>query len=192
MQAIKNFIIKNVSKTFLAYMILVYRYNRKYKNILKTLIFSIKALFHFYAPNKKLLKGTQIRKLFSKVKIEINEEDRFVYNIDIFKTIQRDNRIMDNVTVDYSKILNSSLNEMKKINENMKDCDYKNGQRDLLIGIEEYIDRECKEIEKSNINNKEKLIQYLKSIKDKKAIGFEESIQRILFFNQLLWQVGHG
>lgn len=192
MQVIKNFIIQHVSKTFLAYMILVYRYNRKYKNILKTLIFSIKALFHFYVPNKKLLKGTQIRKLFNKVKIEINEKDRFVYNIDIFKTIHRDNRIMDNVTVDYSKVLNLSLNEMKKMNENMEDCDYKNGQRDLLIGIEEYIDRECKEIEKSNINDKKKLIQYLKNIKDKKAIGFEESIQRILFFNQLLWQVGHG
>lgn len=192
MQAIKNFVLEHFSKTFLAYLILVYRYNRKYKNILKTLVFSIKALLHFYAPSKKLLKGAQVRKLFNKVKIEINEKDRFVYNIDIFKTIHRDNRIMDNVTVDYSKVLNSSLNEMKKINENMKDCDYKNGQKELLIGIEEYIDRECKEIEKSNREDKEKIIKYLKNIKDKKADSFEESIQRILFFNQLLWQVGHG
>ena len=192
MQAIKDFVLKHFSKTFLAYLILVFRYNRKYKNIFKTLIFSIKALIHFYAPSKKLLKGAQLRKLFNKVKIEINEKDRFVYNIDIFKTIHRDNRIMDNVTVDYSKVLNSSINEMKKNNEKMKDCDYKNGQKELLIGIEEYIDRECKEIEKSNREDKEKIIKYLNNIKDKKADGFEESIQRILFFNQLLWQVGHG
>ena len=41
MQAIKNFVLEHFSKTFLAYLILVYRYNRKYKNILKTLVFSI-------------------------------------------------------------------------------------------------------------------------------------------------------
>ena len=76
MQVIKNFIIQHVSKTFLAYVILVFRYNRKYKNILKTFIFSIKALIHFYVPNKKLLKGEQIRKLLNKVKIEINKEDK--------------------------------------------------------------------------------------------------------------------
>lgn len=192
MQAIKDFIIRHVSKTFLAYMILVFRYNRKYKNILKTLIFSIKALFHFYAPNKKLLKGVQIRKVFRKVKIEINEEDRFVYNIDIFKTIHRDDRIIDNISIDYSKVLNTSLKEMKNANEKMRDSDYKTSQKELLIGIEEYIDRECEQIEKSNRKDKEKTIQYLKNIKDKKAISFEESLQRILFFNQLLWQVGHG
>lgn len=192
MQAIKNFIMKHFSKTFLAYIILVFRYNRKYKNIFKTFIFAIKALIHFYAPNKKLSKGKQVRDLLNKVKIEINEKDRFVYNIDIFKTIHRDNRIIDNITIDYSKILNSSLDEFRRINQQLEDGEYKLSQKEVLIGIEEYIDRECKSIEKSNRNNKEKTIQYLQNIKNKKAISFEESLQRILFFNQLLWQTGHG
>ena len=192
MQKIKDFVVKNFSKTFLAYIILVYRYKRKYKSLLKTGVFAIKALFKFYAPSKKLSKGAQARKVFKKARIEINEQDRFVYNIDIFKTIHRDNRIIDNVTIDYSKVLNQSLNDMKKTNEKMKDSKYKESQKELLIGIEEYIDRECKQIEKSNRKDKEKTIKYLQNIKNKKAVSFEESIQRILFFNQLLWQLGHG
>ena len=82
----KDFIVSHVSKTFLAYMILVYRYKRKYKNIFKTGIFAIKAAFKFYAPNKKMSKGKQIRKIFNKVKIQISENDRFIYNIDIFSS----------------------------------------------------------------------------------------------------------
>lgn len=192
MQKIKAFIVRNFSKNLLAYIILVYRYKRKYKSLLKTGIFAVKALFKFYTPNKKLLKGAQARKVFNKAKIEISEQDRFIYNIDIFKTIHRDNRIIENVTIDYSKVLNQSLKDMKKTNEKMKQCDYKTSQKELLIGIEEYIDRECKQIRKSKRADKEKIIKYLQNIKDKQAVSFEECIQRILFFNQLLWQLGHG
>lgn len=192
MQKIKDFIIQNISKNLLAYIILVYRYKRKYKSLVKTGIFAIKALFKFYTPSKKLSKGAQARKVFNKSRIEISEQDRFVYNIDIFTTIHRDNRMIENVTIDYSKVLNQSLNDMKKTNEKMKECDYKSSQKELLIGIEEYIDRECEQIRKSNRKDKEKVIKYLQNIKDKKAVSFEETIQRILFFNQLLWQLGHG
>lgn len=188
----KDFIVSHVSKTFLAYMILVYRYKRKYKNIFKTGIFAIKAAFKFYAPNKKMSKGKQIRKIFNKVEIQISENGRFIYNIDIFKTTHRDGRILDNITIDYSKILNTSLENMKENNEKMPDCDYKSSQAEVLMGIEEYIDRECKALEKSNRNDKEKIIKYLKNIKTDKAESFEEALQRILFYNQMLWQVGHG
>lgn len=192
MQAIKSFIVNNFSKTFLAYIILVSKYKRKCKSLIKTMFFAVKAVFEFYAPSKKISKGEQIRKVFNKAKITIDENDRFVYNIDIFKTIHRDNKIIDNVTIDYSKVLNNSLKDFMKKNEELKDGKYKNNQKELLLGIEDYIDRECKAVEKSNRIDKEKIIQYLQNIKNKKAQSFEESIQRILFFNQLLWQLGHG
>ena len=192
MQKLKDFIVKNVSKTLLAYIILVFRYKRKYKSLFKTGIFAIKAAFKFYAPSKKLLKGIQVRKIFNKAKIEISETDKFVYNIDIFKTIHRDNRIIDNITIDYSKILNNSLNDFYEINSKLKDSKYKESQKEVLNGITEYIDRECNAIRKSNRNDKDKIIKYLNNIKDKNAVSFEEAIQRILFFNQLLWQTGHG
>lgn len=189
MQNIREFVIKHISKTIFSYIMLVFRYKRKYKSIGKTIIFAIKALFHLYIPSKKDSKGTQNRKLFNKVKIEIDETKRFAYNIDIYKTMFRKNRetrIIDNITIDYSKILNTTLEEMKNENDKMKDSEYKANQKELLLGIEQYIDRECEVIKN------EKIIQYLKNIKDKKSVSFEESIQRILFYNQLLWQLGHN
>ena len=192
MQKIKDFVVKKFNKTLLAYIILVFRYKRKYKSISKTLIFAIKAIFKFYAPSKNLLKGAQARKIFNKAEIDISQEDMFVYNIDIFKTVHRNNRIIDNVTIDYSRVLEQSIEDLKKNNEKMDEGDYKEGQRELLFGIEEYIDRECEQIKNSNRKNKEKTIAFLQNIRTKKAETFEESIQRILFFNQLLWQLGHG
>lgn len=99
--------------------------------------------------------------------------------------------MLENISIDYGKVVNSSLQEMKQKNENLPESSYKTSQRELLLGIEEYLDRECKQIRKSEKQEKEKTIQYLQNIKDKKAVSFEEAIQRILFFNQLLWQLGH-
>lgn len=192
MQKIKNFVLDSFSKTVIAYIILILRYKRKYKSLIKTFIFSIEVFFNHYVPSKKISKGEQSRKILNKIKIEIGDNDRFIYNIDIFKTIHRDNRMIENVTIDYTKVLNKSLEDMKKENEKIEDGIYKESQKSLLMGIEEFIDRECCEIKKSNRQDKDKLIQYIKNIKDKKSESFEESIQRILFFNQILWQLGHG
>lgn len=192
MQKIKDFIIHHISKTMFAFITLIYRYHRKYKNLLKTGVFGIKAIFKFYTPSKKLSNGEQIRKVFKKLEIKIDEEDRFVYNIDVFKTTHRKNKVLENISIDYSKILNESIADMKKTNEQMKNCEYKESQKELLIGIEEYIDRECEQVKKSQRSDKEKIVQYLQNIKNKKSETFEESIQRILFFNQMLWQVGHN
>ena len=193
MQKIKNFVVKKFNDTILLYIFLICKYKRKYKSVLKIVAFMIKAIFKVRLPNKKLSKGKQIRKLFNKIKIQIEPSDSFIYNIDVFKTIHKfkDNRIIGNISIDYSKILNMSIDDMKNINEGLKDSKYKENQKELLLGIEEYIDRICVQIEKSKRKDKEKLITYFKNIKNKKARSFEESIQRILFFNQLLWQLGH-
>lgn len=190
MQVIKNFILARTSKTCLFYIILLSRYYRKYK--FKMIGFVFKNMFKIYVPSKKHLKGRQIRRLFNKVDIKLNKEDRFVYNIDIFKTVHRDNRVIENISIDYKVILDNSLEDFKKKNESVKSGKYKDTQYEVILGIEEYIDRICKKLANSNLENKDNLILYLNNIKDKKAISFEESIQRILFFNQLLWQVGHG
>ena len=185
MQKLREFVIRHINKSLFSFVMLVFRYKRKYKSISKTAVFAIKALPHLYSPKKKDITGLQNRKLFNKVDIKLDENDRFVYNIDIYKTRFRTNRgtrIIDNISIDYSKILETSLEDMKKINEEMSEGIYKQNQKELLQGIEEYIERECKAIEKSNRKDKEKTIQYLKNIENKKAITFEESIQRIMFY----------
>lgn len=192
MQKIKDFILNDTNKTFLAYIILVFRYKRKNKSLIKTLGFAVKALIKFYAPSKKYSKGMQLQKLFKKINIKINDNYSFVYNIDIYKTIHRDNRIIDNISIDYNKILNNSLKDFRKQTNKLKESTYKQNQIDLLDGMEIYIDRLCENISKSKKQNKENIIEYLQNIKDKKPQTFEEAVQRILFYNQLLWQTGHG
>lgn len=46
--------------------------------------------------------------------------------------------------------------------------------------------RIVKYLETSNISDKEKLINYFSNLLVKKAENFEEALQRILFFNQVL------
>ena len=192
MQKIKDLILKYTSKTRLAYVILVFRYHRKFKNIFKTLIFGIKSFFLFYAPSGKLIKGVQTKKLFKRVKININEDDRFIYNIDVYKTMHRDGRMIDNISIDYSKVLNESLLDMRKRMEKLDDSLYKDDELLTIDAIDEFIDRECDVINSSSRNDKDKIIGYLENIKEGYPKSFEEAIQRILFFNQLLWQSGHG
>ena len=170
---------------------LIYRYHRKYKKLLKTLLFAITSLFKFYAPNGKLTKGEQYKKLFNKVKITINTNDRFIYNIDIYKTIHRNNKMLENISIDYSKVLNESLLDMQKRINKLKDSLYKKDELETIEAIELYLNREIEAIKNSQRKDKEKLIKYLKNIKDKHPSSFEECIQRILFFNQLLWQTDH-
>ncbi len=84
-----------------------------------------------------------------------------------------------------------SLKTCLKINSNYFD-DYNKNQTDMLGGIELFIRKITKELEKSQRDDKEKYIQFFENIIDKSVEHFEEALQRILFFNQLLWQTGHG
>ncbi len=65
-------------------------------------------------------------------------------------------------------------------------------QRALLDGIELFIYNIVQKIKRSNRPDKFKYAEYFENMIDKKAEHFEEGLQRILFYNQLLWQTGHG
>ena len=192
MQKIKNMILKYISKTRFVHIVLIFRYHRMFKSKIKTFIFGIKSFFLFYAPSGKISKGMQIKKLLRKVKINVNKDERFVYNIDIYKTVHRDGRMIENLSIDYSKVLNESLLDMKKRIENLDDSLYKDNELLTIDAIDKFIDRECYAISNSDRDDKEQIIGYLKNIKSGYPKSFEEAIQRILFFNQLLWQCGHS
>lgn len=192
MQKIKGLILKYTSKTRLYHVILVFRFHRKFKSVFKTLLFGIKSFFLFYAPNGKLSKGNQMRKLFKKVKIDVYNEDRFVYNIDIFKTMHRNGRMIDNISIDYSRVLDESLNDMRQRILKLEDSQYRDDELITIDAISEFIDREILAIKNSKKANKQKIISYFENIKDGYPDSFEEAIQRILFYNQVLWQSGHG
>ena len=177
------------TKKFLIYSIITRKYNWKNKNLKNTLIYSIKNYTNFYTPSLNESKGQQLKDLFENVNITIPETG-FVFTIDEFKTVNYKHRIADNLSLDYSKVLNTSLNELK---ENYLDFDdYSQNQIKALEAIEILIDRIIIEIDQSNRKDKEEFIEFFENIKYKPVETFKEALQRILFFNQLLWQTGHN
>ena len=188
-EIIKNILKKN--KKVLAYLMVMYKYKRKNGSLIKTGIYALKGMFFVYIPSLKQSRGKQIRKLFNRLKIKI-EKTYFIYYLDPFKILYTNKVAIENTTIDYNLPLEKSLQQMKKENEQMKDNEYKQSQKELLIGIEELINKEIKAIQKSKREDKEKFIKYFKNILDNETTGFEEALQRILFYNQILWQTNHS
>ena len=148
MENLKKLILQKGSRRLVIFLILNYRYLRKSKNLIKTFFFTIKAIFKFYIPSKRITRGKQIQKLFKRINIEINEDEKFVYSIDEFKTLYRKGRIIDNTTIDYSKVLNTSIEKLKKEYKQLQESEYKNNEIETLNAIEELINREISAIEK--------------------------------------------
>ena len=120
-------------------------------------------------------------KLFSKVSIE-KSTDNFIYSIDKYKTFQYKDELISNLMIDYEKVLTYSLKDYQDM---LSDDNFSVEERELIKGIEYLIDREILTVDKKDI------IDSLNGIKNRKANSFKDALQRILFFNQLLWQTGH-
>lgn len=189
----KSFVFKlndyNITRRFFIDVLLARKLNWKCGSPKNTASAILKNLSKFHYPSLKLSKGNQIKELFSKIDINIPEKG-FIFTIDEFKSLNYENAIIDNLSVDYSKILDTSLNELYgKYNQ---DNDYCNNQKQALDAIALLIDRQIQELKKSNRQDRDKYITFLDNIKHSPVSSFEEALQRILFFNQMLWQTGHG
>lgn len=176
-------------KNLLIFALLFRKLFWKFKDFKKTFLFAFKNLNKLYVPSLKLSKGNQFKDLFSKIDITIPDEG-FIVSLDIFKTLSYTDSIIDNLSIDYSKIIDSSLNDFKKKYSSKSEI-YAKNQMDLLESIEILIDRQIDEIKKSNRKDKDKYVSFFENIKYDDAKTFEEALQRILFFNQILWQTGH-
>lgn len=199
MPSLKNIVKKVVGKYNLRKITFskkVYN-NMKYYNAKNSFLKTIcKTMVIKQAKNK----GEQIKQLFSKVNLEsLKEEEKFYYSIDFLKHLYNENSIIANFSIDYSDILNNSLNDYKSKINKYKENAIKRDIKDKIIfydseiqtieAIEILIDRIVEKVtlEKGAKN----IIRNLKNIKIDKATNFEDALQRILFFNQLLWQTGH-
>ena len=190
MNNLKHLLLDKLNGTsLLKHLINNYKYYRKY-GILKTIIYFLKGTFRRYCPSLKLSKGEQIKRLLSKCNININKEG-FIYSIDSYKVLNNNKRILDNFTIDYSIILDNSLEDLINKEKLIDNIDYRNNVLNVLDGINIILDKEINKLSDSKRLDKDKYLGYLNNIKDGKCKSFEEALQRILFFNQLLWQTNH-
>ena len=173
---------------------------RKFGSKEKASSYLAKNMHRYYISSTSFNKGTQIKNLFRKVEIDIPKEG-FIFFLDEFKNLSEDGHIIDNISIDYSKVLKSSVYEYNEIYFHPKagrgfardlSSDFIKNQLDTLDGIELLIYRIVKNLRKSNHKERVKYAHYFENMIDKPAEHFEEALQRILFYNQLLWQTGHG
>lgn len=119
-------------------------------------------------------------------RMEIPETgERFLYFIDpryLFDTTR--GYRFENLTPDYARILSHGLEELKYPPEELTNtfCSDYNRTIDSLENL-------VRRIIGKEENGRRK--QYFVNMLTEKARGFEEALQRVLFVNQMFWQMGH-
>lgn len=135
--------------------------------------------------------GGDIKALLNCVDITI-PDDGFIYFIDESKTIAIHGNVYNNMTVDYSKLLVESFNSRL---DTVLVCDdeYSEQIRYVAEGIDALRVRIIQKIKESNLPQatKEKRLKEYENMLIKPATGFEEALQRTMFFNQIMWQTRH-
>ena len=150
---------------------------------------------NYFIRNRKKLgsvhlsdKANQICELFSCIDICPIDNETFFYSIDCFKTLEMKNHIFDNYSVDYAQIVDGSLlsvkNQYKKNN-----CEFAKGEVRVVEAIESYFERLKKD--KSIAVKWNKSIAAIETLFHRPANSFYEALQRILFYNQFIWQTNH-
>ena len=190
---------RNSSRTAI-YSSTMTKLNRKFKSREKATSYLASNMHNFYISSSKFNKGLQIKNLLRKVEIDISG-DGFIFFLDELKNLNFDGKVLEGITIDYSKILNNSIYDFNEIYFHPKagrgfardlSSDFNKNQLDMLDGIELLIYEISKKLRNSNHEHRAKLSRYFEDMIDKPARHFEEALQRILFYNQLLWQTGHS
>lgn len=176
------------------------RLTRRFGSKEKASSYLAKNMHKFYISSSKFNKGIQIKNLFRKVEIDIPKEG-FIYFLDELKNLNFDGKIINGISPDYSKFLQSSVYAYNEFYFHPKagrgfardlSSDFIKNQLDALDGVELLIYNIVKKLRNSNHKDRAKFARYFENMIDAPAEHFEEALQRILFYNQVLWQTGHS
>lgn len=136
-------------------------------------------------------KVKQIRKVLFTCKQENKSQNDFYYSIDEYVIPEHRGMVLSNFPVDYSVIVDHSLEEIRKecedFNNDISDQDSK-----VINIIEDYIDLTIKHIKEAENQNFKRSIDSISGIRYRKAENLWDALQRILFLNSIVWQTGHS
>ena len=133
--------------------------------------------------------GGDTKALLSQVNINIDVDSHFVYSLDTHKTIAVPGNILSNFTLAYDKVVHGSFIELYEAAKG--DDEYGNEAGLVFEGVSILAGRIVEELRTSSHPDKERLIAYFERLLSAPAEHFDEALQRILFFNQVLWQTRH-
>lgn len=132
--------------------------------------------------------GGDIKALLSGVDVVIPESG-FVYFIDEHKTIAFPGNAFNNMTLDYQKVLVQGF--MERLNEINSDGEYGNQVRLVADGLKNLTSRIQAALKESSHPEKQKRIAEFENMLGRPVQSFEEALQRVMFFNQIMWQTRH-
>lgn len=137
--------------------------------------------------------SADIAALMNEIELNILCGSSFFYWIDEYKTIAVRGNVLSNFSIDYDRLVNGAFYDVadKAIAAGGKYGDRaKNIKRAITIlrdRIKDTVEKKC-----SDIHKKEIIISEMSVLLEQPARHFHEGLQRILFFNQYMWQTRHG
>lgn len=156
-------------------------------NLAKHILSAYKNIHRVKGENPRSV-GGDIKALLSQVDVVIPESG-FVYFIDEHKTIALPGNVFNNMTVDYEKLLMQGLNE--RLSSVTGNDEYARQIRLVGEGLANLVNRIVVALRASNHSEKDKRIAEFENMLKRPARGFEEALQRTMFFNQIMWQTRH-
>lgn len=128
--------------------------------------------------------GNDTKEILSTLELPEHLDDGLVYFIDTTKTIAVPGNILSNFTLDYNKIIHGSFENL--VSKAAGNDNY--GKETSLVaeGVRALRNRILEKL-----STESRFYDYFTNLLDKPAEHFEEALQRILFFNQIMWQTRH-
>lgn len=133
--------------------------------------------------------GNDTKALLESVAITMDKDSHFIYFLDEGKTIAVPSNILSNFTLDYEKIVHGSFDKLARTA--IGDDEYGQEAKAVADGIETLRVRVINALKVSSNEYKKQQIEYFENMFTRPAQHFDEALQRILFFNQIMWQTRH-
>ena len=150
----------------------------------KSLFTSPRLKIVYYDQNKE----EQFQLLLKKMTVSYDDSSRFYYWIDEQIFFNNRYNVIGNLPIDYSLVVDNSISDIKRM-LNEKGSDNENFTR-ILDYVESYVERICIELSNHSGQYVNSIISNLRGMKDAPAKNLEDALQRILFWNALLHQIG--
>lgn len=169
-----------------------HRYDEKGKiDLLHHIIHDYMNIHPVHARKGRRTVGKDTQKLLETVQVQISPDSQFVYFIDCSKTLAMPGNVLSNFTVSYDKIIHGTFDELAKQAEGVDE--YGKEAKRVVLGVRQLVNRILDALKKSPSSNiaREKRIRDFSVMLFQPAQHFDEALQRILFFNQIMWQTRH-
>ena len=175
---------------------------KEYKNHIREMqgrhqssLFTAVKKTHIYKVNSKLQPCDDYVRQMGKMltKMDVDTSLFYIYPYDSWhqRLIPAGRYTIVSITVDYDKVLDSSLDNLIHDLSDCANTAFKQNELKMIDAIRKLANRIKKELNRKNDSRSKELQGYLDHMLANKPSTFDEALKKILFYNGLLWQANH-